>query len=366
MSQAANENKQMDLSFKIADPSHQPNDTVQVLKFCPNNPQILAAGCWDDTVRVYQLQPTRNLTQQINQNLGAPVLDLAWNSQGNGLLVATGAASNNLVFVNLASPGSQPTPIGTHPGVLNLQYMVMNQTEILVTLGGDKTLRFWMLAGGRWEQKVSIPLKKTPSCMEIDMSAGLLLVGVESEIGIYRLNKLMNNDTSIQYITSSLGSPINCISIRDRATEVGVNDFKPNERIFVACASDGRANMVNLSLDTPQSNKTEVILFKAHSKGQNLYSINACGFSKLSHYCMYTCGSDGQIYFWDVARKGKLSSYIVAPNIPVSAADLSRDQTLFAFSCGYDWAQGVWGVSSMKIKPNIFIHVVDRKDLKRD
>ena len=359
------DNKQMDLSFKIADPSHQPNDTVQVLKFCPSNPQILAAGSWDETVRVYQLQTTRTLVQQINHNVGGPALDLAWNNSGTGLLVATGAANNNLLFINLATPTAPPAPIGTHPGVLSLYYLVYNQAEILLTLGGDRTLRVWMLIGGRWDQKLVIPLKKNPNCMDVDLSSDLLLIAVECDVAVYKLNKLMTGDTSVHYVELSLKSPINCIAIRDRATEVGQMDFQNNARSFVACASDGRANMSSLNLQS-NFNKTDVILFKAHSKGTNLYSINACGFSKLSQYCMYTCGSDGQIYFWDTVKRSKLTSYIVSENIPICSADLSANQQLFAFSTGYDWSLGVWGTAKCKIRPNIYIHAMTRADHRRD
>ena len=359
------ETKQMDLSFKIADPSHQPNDTVQVLKFCPNNPQLLAAGSWDETVRVYQLQQNKTLTQQVNINVGGPALDLSWTSSGTGIIVATGAANNNLLFLNLATSGSPPTPIGTHPGVLCIYYIMMNQMELLLTLGADKSLRFWMQNGGRWEQKVSVPLKKMPVCLDVDLTSNLVLIGLECDLGIYRLNKLMSGDTSVQYFELQLKSPINCLAIRDRATEVGIQDFKQNDRSFVACASDGRASMSELSLDA-NSTKKDIILFKAHSKGSNLYSINACGFSKLSQYCMYTCGSDGHIYFWDTVRKLKLTSYIVSENIPICSADLSANQQLFAFSTGYDWSQGVWGTARCKIRPNIYIHQMTRADHRRD
>ena len=81
---------------------------------------------------------------------------------------------------------------------------------------------------------------------------------------------------------------------------------------------------------------------------------------------MYTCGSDGQIYFWDTNKKAKLTSYIVGENIPISAADLSSNQQLFAFAIGYDWSMGVWGTAKCRVRPNIYIHQMTRQDHRRD
>lgn len=104
--------KPFDTNFTIVDQSHLPNDTVQVLKFCPAKNDILAAGCWDETVRIYQLVANmgqKGMVQQACVNVGAPVLDLVWYPNGQGLFVATGDPNTNIIFLPLNS--SSPTPL---------------------------------------------------------------------------------------------------------------------------------------------------------------------------------------------------------------------------------------------------------------
>jgi len=358
------ETKPFDMSFTIQDQGQLPNDTVQVVKFCPTNSAVLAAGCWDETLRLYQLQsqPQRYISQQACVNVGGPVLDIAWINSGQGLFVATGDTMANILFLPLTSSNPTPQKIGHHQDLVCLSYAEVMNIQLLITAGLDKQLAFWMMEGNNWVRKFNVNLPKFPTSMDIDLISNFILVGLETEIGIYMLEKLQKGDNTIQVIDLLLKSPINCVRIRDQAQDPE-NLFKINERAMVACGTDGRIWYGEIKMNN--MTKTDIILFKAHSKKQNLYPVNGVGFSKITHHSMYTISSDGCVYFWDVVKKNKLTGYTVGEGAPITAADLSPDQQFMAVATGYDWSQGVWGTAKFKLRPRIFIHCMTQNDHKR-
>jgi WD40 repeat protein len=359
--------KPFDVSFSIADQTQIPNDTVQVLKFCPTNSTVFAAGCWDETVRIYQLNiqgnsGVRSIVQQASVNVGSPVIDMMWHQNGQAIFVATGDSHSNILFLPLTSANPTPGPIGLHQDLVCFSFAQVMNIDFLITAGLDKQLAFWMNTNGNWERKINIPLPKFPTSMDVDMISGFILLGLECDLGIYMLDKLQKGDTSIQIVELLLKSPISCVKVRDKAQDTeGL--FKQHERAMVACGSDGRiwygeVKMSNFS-------KEDKILFKAHAKKQNLFPITGVGFSKVTHHSMYTISADGCLFFWDVVKKNKLTGYTVGDGIPITAADISPDQQFLAVAVGYDWSQGAWGAGKCKIRPRIFIHMMTQNDHKR-
>lgn len=234
--------------------------------------------------------------------------------------------------------------------------------EILITLGINKQLNFWLLQGGKYEMKYSVPLPKVPSCMDVDLSSNIIAMGLEQDIGIYPLERLQSNNTEVKLIDPMLKSPINCIAIRG-PSQNNEGLFLKDQRTIVACATDGRAWVGKVKLNAT-FNKEDIVLYKAHSKNMNLACINGVGFSKLYHYSMYTIGSEGTIQFWNIDKKNRLSSYTLGDTVPFTCVDLSPDQKYMVLAIGYDWSQGIWGTAKLQIRPKIFIYETVQKDHK--
>jgi hypothetical protein len=72
-----------------------PNDTVAALKFNPvvgGAPIWLAAGSWDNSCRIWQINETTGQTEpKAMKDVGAPVLALDWTEV---------CSSQSLVFIN--------------------------------------------------------------------------------------------------------------------------------------------------------------------------------------------------------------------------------------------------------------------------
>ena len=94
--------------------------------------------------------------------------------------------------------------------------------------------------------------------------------------------------------------------------------------------------------------------------------MNATGFSKYSHYSLFTAASDGNLIFWDIDKKNKLSAFTVGDYIPITAGDISYDSKFFVYSLGYDWCLGAWGTERLKMRPKIFLMEVSAKEHERD
>ena len=97
-----------------------------------------------------------------------------------------------------------------------------------------------------------------------------------------------------------------------------------------------------------------MILFQAHKLKQkgygsksSLYQVNAIGFNQYDKNLLYSMGSDGELIFWDTAKKNKRKTYKFNDQ-NLTAGDISMDGTAFVYATGYDWHQGTQGVTSYK------------------
>lgn len=368
MSSKNNQNEfvQIELDFLVQDPKQTPTDTVQAIKFAPTIPQVFAVGSWDDTIRIYQIVKDigkRGVEQKLNINVGGPVLDFCWSSKSEYLFVLTGHPTTNFVCVSMQGGGAV-SHIGHHPYGLSVLSFNTNGMEIITTLGGDKKVNFWLPVQNKWEIKFQLVLKKIPTCMDIDISSGLLVIGIECDMAFYKLERLQSGNTTVDYIDLMLKSTTTCIKIRDKAQEDEDRQFKQDNRIITVSGVDGRIYVGEYNISTFKKVEDR-ILFKAHMRKEQLFSVNGLGFSNYSFYSMYTFSTDGTIIFWDIIKKNKLTAYLVAEDTPITAGGLSPTHDYFVYAVGYDWSLGVWGTMKYKTKPRIIIHEMKTKDHKR-
>ena len=58
-------------------------------------------------------------------------------------------------------------------------------------------------------------------------------------------------------------------------------------------------------------------------------------------------GSDGELIFWDTAKKNKRKTYKFEGH-NLTAGDISMDGSAFVYAMGYDWNEGVQGIANYK------------------
>jgi len=78
---------------------------------------------------------------------------------------------------------------------------------------------------------------------------------------------------------------------------------------------------------------------------------------------MYSCGSEGNLYFWNTKKKNKSAEFIHGENTSVTSADMHPSGKLIAYGLGYDWSKGCWGLSDFDERSMICVHEINRSEL---
>lgn len=72
--------------FEVPSP---PDDAIQAIRFNPavaGMPILLAAGSWDCTIRIWQVNESGTVEPKAMQNVGAPILSIDWTDVNSGFV----------------------------------------------------------------------------------------------------------------------------------------------------------------------------------------------------------------------------------------------------------------------------------------
>jgi mRNA export factor len=83
-----------------------------------------------------------------------------------------------------------------------------------------------------------------------------------------------------------------------------------------------------------------------------LFPVNSVSFSPVSNIWFMTCGSDGNLNFWDFNVRNKIKSLSFA-GTPVCHAKVSPLGDYIAYGLGNDWHLGAEG---NKWQPKLGVH----------
>ena len=344
--------------LNVANPEHLPNDTVQCIRWCKNNSmKILATGDWAGDLKVYQVEQNNNnnfLNLKKSQAMGCPIFRLEWTSDSSTIFVAL--SDGNVKGFQVGS--GSVAQVANHPGLVSMELAEMNGKTIIITIGTDKKVALW--TPGNSTPLHGFQLNETPLVSGFSFPH-LAIACSNYKIAIIALDKLgQGNQSQPQYITSNLKSPLMSIAV------------KPNAKRIAVGSVDGRVCLTDFNFGNYRSSLTskDFILFRAHRdevrdnpQKSLLFQVNSIGFHQNHKDFLYTCGGDSVIYYWDCIKKDKTKQFQNG-GIPVTAADLSPDGKCFAYSIGYDWAYGVWGLNNVQTRPYICVHVNQNGEMK--
>jgi len=310
--------------------SGAPEDTVQDLKFSPvvqNSPMFLAAGSWDNTVRIWQVSESGAVEAKAMQNVGAPVLSIDWTEDSTKLFIA--AADKQARLWDLAS--NQVTVVGTHDQPIRSCHWITSPAySCLMTGSWDKTLKFWDMRQLPTQTALAtIDLKEKVFCS--DVVYPMAVVGLSNKrVKIFNLD---GQPKEVNDVETPLKYQMRCLAIFR-------NKMNNQPCGFAQGSIEGR---VAIQYVEP-SNSKDNFTFKCHRSPdlvngfQEIFPVNDVCFHP-QHMTLVTAGADGRYSFWDKDARTKLKSS-EQHQMPITKTAIHGGGNIFAYSIGYDWSRG--------------------------
>lgn len=314
-------------------------DTVSKIKFFPSSQfNILATSDWDSKINVFNINYNRinndntlyDIQHICSQQFPSPLLTLTWFPDSYNIITSDIEG----VIYNFNIETNQIVTLGNHTSGCNELLMFnINNNNILISGGWDGYLHFWDF---RCPSPIlSLNQGKKIYCM--DKGNSLLYIAYEKRIfQYYNLSKFghgkftheLEFESNLNHQTKSicaLGNDDGFAfgSIGGKVTIKNSRDIKINE---------------NKVLFLNQNDFS----YKAHRNNYNnyVYSINCMSYNKI-YKTFATGGSDCKLLLWNIENRKDLSSYEHTSQI--NSIDFSYNGDLLAYSCGYDWSEGIYG-----------------------
>jgi mRNA export factor len=333
-----------------------PKDSVQCIKWCRNTSvKAFACGDWAGDLRIYMMEQGAaangwTLALKGCMNLGSPVFKIDWSPDGSTVF----ACCSEGVVKALQVQSGNIVEVCKHPNMTTMEIGMFQNNLIVMTFGADGSMAIWKPGTAQ-----PIITKKLPYGVFVsDYSYPFVVLGCQgSQVGLINFENFSNKE--VKFFKCDLNSPILDVALRPESTRLA------------ACSVDGRVCIVDFNF---QSNGNlqhkNFILFRAHriesqkdKKNSVLYQVNTLGFVKNRKDFLFTCGGESVVFFWDCEAKNKTKEFNHG-GIPVTCGDIDQEAQLFAYSLGYDWHKGVWGLPNIKYRPLIMVHIVGPGEIK--
>ncbi|KAG6888825.1 hypothetical protein C0995_005698 [Termitomyces sp. Mi166 len=162
---------------EVANP---PTDSISSIQFSLQV-DFLAAGSWDNSVRVYEIGEGGQSHGKAMFEHTAPLLSVCWNKQGQ---VFSGGADGAGRMLDVAT--SQAMQVAQHDATISVVKWVDSPgSGVLATGSWDKTIKYWDLRQSNPVATVNLPER----CYSFDVQFPLMVVGTAGRtIQIYDMN----------------------------------------------------------------------------------------------------------------------------------------------------------------------------------
>lgn len=292
-----------------------PSDSVSCIAWSSNQ-NIVAAGSWDKTVRIWQVQPqsTGGLEAAMRMCYAheEPVMCCDFSRDGSRLF--SGGCDNKVKIRDLQT--QQEMQLGQHDAPVR-QLFALDDLGLVVSGGWDKTLRFWSMQQQSPVIKVQLPER----VYAMDAKYPMLVVGcADRHILTYDLPTIQQSQAPERHFPSALKMQTRSISCF------------PDQSGYALGSIEGRC-AISYWKD-PSKNFT----FKCHRQNEAIYAVNAIEFHPV-HGTFASAGGDGTFGFWDKSNRQRLKQFNPV-GYPVTAAKFNATGNLFAYAASYDWSQG--------------------------
>jgi len=294
-------------SAEIPDP---PTDTVSCLSWSKTS-NILAAGSWDKSVRIWEVQPSGVQARMMYQHEG-PVLCCAFS--GDGSKIVSGGCDNKVKVKMLQT--QQEQQVGQHDAPVK-EVAFIDELNMVVSGGWDRSLRFW-----NCQQPTPVATLQLPERVySMDVKYPLLAVATaERHVLIYNLQNLQANPNPYKSGQTALKMQTRCVSCF------------PDKTGYAVGSIEGRCSIVYIE------DASKNFTFKCHRSNEEIFAVNCIDFHPTMG-TFATAGGDGTFIFWDKDQRQRLKQFNTCHQ-SVTAAKFSAQGDLFAYAVGYDWSKG--------------------------
>lgn len=310
-----------------------PGDGVSCLAWSPAG-NILAAGSWDKSVRVWEVTP-QNIQPRMAYNHEAPVLCCCFSRDGQRLV--SGGCDNKVKMKVLQT--QQEQQIGQHDAPVKEVFFV-DEMNMVISGSWDKTLRFW-----NCQQPNPVATLQLPERVySMDIKYPLMVVGMaDRQLNVYNLQTIQQNPQPYRTGQTNLKMTTRCVSCFPDRTGYAVGSI------------EGRCSIVHVE-DTSKN-----FAFKCHRSNEEIFAVNDIDFHPTMG-TFATGGGDGTFVFWDKENRQRLKQF-TSCNYPVNCCKFNAPGDLFAYSVSYDWSKGHEG-NLMNLPKAILLHRVQEAEVK--
>jgi len=349
--------------INVATQEELPTDTVSCISWSPhgNIPQF-ATSDWDSRIRIYDLDVESQILKQKEYfDTESPCLTVNWHQDMPRLFAGCTDGSIKLFDVETGSS----SVVGYHEGPVKSAYWI-SETNALLTLSFDKTLRFWDPRQDGSKNITGFKLGYSPFCS--DFIYPYLAVGMNEDV-VLLMNLNHIKTTMRSSIFPCIMSPLAKEQSRSQLSSIKLFCSPAEMRVGFG-GNDGRVNISTVLEPSHSLTRIEsIITFRGHRKTedssnkQTLYPANCMGFHPRMKNFLYTAGGDGKMNFWNLEEKNRIAEFDFH-GIPVTRAAMDPSGKYMAYSLGYDWARGIQGYMTQPSK--ICVHEMQERELKWD
>lgn len=310
-----------------------PTDGISCLAWSPAA-NILAAGSWDKSVRIWEVSPQGVVAKMMIQH-EAPVLCCGFSKDGQKVI--SGGCDGKVKMKVLST--QQEMQIGQHDAPCKECFWV-DEMNMAITGSWDKTLRFW--SGQQPTPVATINLPERVYSMDVKWP--LCVVGcADRHLLVFNLQNIQASQAPYKQGQTALKMQTRCVSCFPDRTGYAVGSI------------EGRCSIAHIE-DTSKN-----FAFKCHRSNEEIFAVNDIDFHPTMG-TFSTAGGDGTFVFWDKENRQRLKQFNSC-NYPVTAGKFNAVGDMFAYAVGYDWSKGHESNHS-SLPKSIMLHKVQEAEVR--
>eukprot|EP01059_Diplonema_ambulator_P006087 TRINITY_DN15864_c0_g1_i1.p1 TRINITY_DN15864_c0_g1~~TRINITY_DN15864_c0_g1_i1.p1 ORF type:complete len:350 (+),score=59.27 TRINITY_DN15864_c0_g1_i1:53-1102(+) len=299
-----------------------PSETISSIAWSPQQlmaqgKNLLVAGSWDKTVRVWDVQKSMQGTVQgmprASTTNDQPVFDVALSADG---VVYFGGGCQTVKMMNLAQAGSPPQQVASHDLPIKC-IRFSNETRRCITAGWDGLVKIWDCKTPNPVQTFNLGAP----AVAMDLLAEMCTVATATTITVYNLATMQVMKQTKPH--TAVREQLRCVA-----------NF-PDKAGFAAGSIEGRTCVMHVH----PSQGSQDFSFKAHRENtKDIFSVNSISFHPV-YGTFATAGSNGGINIWDKEHRNKVKTFQNTGNT-ISCASFDASGDVYAYARSYDWTKG--------------------------